>query len=191
MPQDVTELLLEWNAGNKAALDRLIPIVSEELHKLAAIYMRDEGSNKTLQPTALVNEVYLKLIDRQRVDWQNRSHFFGFAATTMRRILVDRARARRADKRGGDLARVTLEDAAKLTTGPDIDLLDLDRALGHLETLDPRLVQVVELRFFAGLSIQEAAEVLDIGVATVNRDWRTAKAFLLSRLEGEAGPVDG
>ena len=191
MPQDVTELLLEWNAGNKAALDRLIPIVSEELHKLAAIYMRDEGSNKTLQPTALVNEVYLKLIDRQRVDWQNRSHFFGFAATTMRRILVDRARARRADKRGGDLARVTLEDAAKLTTGPDIDLLDLDRALAHLETLDPRLVQVVELRFFAGLSIQEAAEVLDIGVATVNRDWRTAKAFLLSRLEGEAGPVDG
>ena len=185
MPHDVTELLLEWNAGNKAALDRLMPIVSEELHKLAAIYMRDEGSSKTLQPTALVNEVYLKLVDRRRVDWQNRSHFFGFAATTMRRILVDRARARRADKRGGDLARVTLEDAAKLTTGPDIDLLDLDRALGHLETLDPRLVQVVELRFFAGLSIQEAAEVLDIGVATVNRDWRTAKAFLLSRLEGD------
>ena len=186
MTQQVTDLLLAWNDGNKEALDRLLPIVTEELHKLASAYLRDERAGRTLQPTALVNELYMRLIDRKRVSWQNRSHFFGFAATTMRRILVDYARARRANKRGGDLARVTLDDLGALTQGPDLDILALDVALDELGKLEPRLARVVELRFFSGLSIEETAEVLEVGVSTINRDWRTAKAFLLHRLDSES-----
>lgn len=189
MQPDVTELLLAWNGNNKEVLDRLVPIVADELHAIAVAYLRSERRAKTLQPTALVNEVYMRLVDRERVDWRNRSHFFGFAATTMRRILVEHARARRAEKRGGEVEPLTLDGAELAGRGPtvrqpDIDILALDIALGELERLDPRLARVVELRFFAGLNLDETAEVLDIGTATVGRDWRTAKAFLLDRLRG-------
>ncbi len=181
MPEDITELLLAWNDGNKDVLDRLVPLVTDELHKLASIYLADESAAKTLQPTALINELYVKLVDRQQVSWTSRSHFFGFAATTMRRILVDYARARRTEKRGGDRVPVTLESAG-LISEQNIDVLDLDRALEALGQLDPRLVRVVELRYFAGLTLDEAAEILGVGSATVTRDWRAARVFLLHQL---------
>ena len=179
---DVTQLLLEWNDGHKQALDQLMPIVTEELRKLARSYLQDERDSHTLQPTALVNELYLRLVDRRRVTWQSRSHFFGFAATTMRRILVDHARAHRTAKRGGGVKTVTLDEALGLPDQPEIDLVALDDALHDLAKLDPRQSRLVELRFFAGLNIEEAAEVLGIGHATVSRDWTTAKAWLRREL---------
>lgn len=182
MAEDITDLLLAWSeSGHKDALDKVMPLVATELRKLAAIYLADESGAKTLQPTALINELYLKLVDRRRVTWTNRSHFFGFAATTMRRILVDHARARKTEKRGGDWVPITLEDVGT-TSSRDVDLLDLECALEELAALEPRLVKVVELRYFAGLTLDEASEVLGIGTATVTRDWRTARAFLLHRL---------
>ena len=193
MSQDVTDLLLQWNDDNKNTLDQLLDLLASELRDLAAAYLRGERSGHTLQPTALVNELYLRLIDRQRVSWRNRAHFFAFAATTMRRILVDHARQRRAQKRGGDTPMITLTEGDGLATFQrSVDLLDLDAALTDLSEEDPRLIQVIELRFFAGLTIAETAEVLDVGTATVNRDLRAAKAFFMHRFKNrpEESPGD-
>ena len=151
MSQDVTELLLEWNQDNKAALDQLMPIVSGELKRLAQSYLSDEKGGHTLQPTALVNEVYLKLVDRKQVSWEKRAHFFGFVATTMRRLLVDHARAKLSGKRGGGAVTVMLDD--NLVEKKDLNLLALDEALKELAQLSPRQSRVIELRFFAGLSV--------------------------------------
>jgi RNA polymerase sigma-70 factor (ECF subfamily) len=179
---DVTGLLREWNRGDKAALDRLMPLVAGELRKVAGAYLRRERAGHTLQPTALINEVYLKMVDRQKVDWRDRAHFFAFAACTMRRILVDHARVHRAGKRGAALT-VSIEAAGDLVSAPrDIDLLALDEALDALTALDTRQARLVELRFFVGLTIEETAEVLDVATATVSRDWLTAKAWLFRRL---------
>lgn len=181
--QDVTNLLLHWNQGHKEALDRLIPLVTEELHRLAQRHLRRESMDHTLQPTALVNECYLRLIDRKRVNWQNRAHFFAFAARTMRRILVDHARARRSAKRGSGVRAVPLDESLSIADVPDVEIIALDDALKILAQLDPRQSQLVELRFFAGLSIRETAEVLGIGEATVSRDWASARAWLRRELQ--------
>jgi len=168
MADEITELLLAWNDGNKDALDRLLPLVAAELHKLASIYLSDESAAKTLQPTALINELYIRLTDRRKVSWTSRNHFFGFAATTMRRILVDHARSRKRVKRGGGAVPVTLENAG-LISETNLDVLDLDLALEALAEVDPRLVRVVELRFFAGLTVTEAADVLSLGPRLASR----------------------
>ncbi len=180
---DVTALLQEWNHGNKEALDQLMPLVINELRRLAQRHLGGERVGHTLQPTALVNELYFKLIDRQRVSWQDRAHFFAFAARTMRRILVDHARSRRADKRGSGVKAISLDEALAVPGGRDLDLIALDDALDALAKLDERQSRLVELRFFGGLSTTEAAEVLGVGVATVGRDWSTAKAWLFHELQ--------
>jgi len=176
---DITQLLLESRDGNKEALDRLMPLVYDELRRLAKSYMRRERPDNTLQPTALVNEAYLKLIDQREVRWQNRAHFFGIAAQLMRRILVDRARSHNASKRGGDGERVPLnENLIQAPDKPDIDLISLDDALAKLGEIDPQQSRIVELKFFGGLTVDEIAEVLKISPATVKRDWSVAKAWL-------------
>lgn len=182
MPSDVTDLLLDWNQGDRQALDQLLPLIADEMRRLASIYLHGERKGHTLEPTALVNELYMRLVDRKRVDWQDRAHFFAFAATTMRRILVDHARSKQAEKRGGDMRRITLVDDLALVDEREIDFIDLDVALDELTTLDERLAKVVELRFFAGLSCDETAEVLDISRRSVQRRWRSSRAFLLRRL---------
>lgn len=182
--KDVTQLLLDWNNGDKAALDKLIPAVYKELRRVAAHYLRGERSGHTLQPTALVHEAYLRLINQTQVTWQNRVHFFGAAAQIMRRILVDHARERNAAKRGGGAYKLTLDEALAPSFGPpDVDLIGLDHALEELAALDTQQGRVVELRFFGGLSIEETAEVLGISAATVKRDWTTAKLWLRRRME--------
>jgi len=188
MEHDVTQLLLDWSQGNQAALEKLMPLVYDELRRLAANYLRRERQGHTLQPTALVNEAYLKLVD-QRAHWQNRAQFFGVAAQLMRRILVDHARQHQAAKRGGsDLRRLSITSAGQLglkqtTAEPPVDLLALHEALNELATLDPQQSRIVELKFFGGLSIEETAEVLGIGHATVERDWKMARAWLRRKLE--------
>ncbi len=184
MAEDVTELLLQWSQGNREALDELMPLVTGQLRELARSHLRGERLGHTLQPTALVNEVYLRLVDRRRVSWQSRAQFFGFAASTMRRILVDYARARRTAKRGAGVEPITLDETVGLTTGKGIDVIALDEALKSLAQLDERQSRLVELRFFAGLTVEETAEVLGIGTATVVRDWSTAKAWLYAQLTG-------
>jgi RNA polymerase sigma-70 factor, ECF subfamily len=176
--QDVTELLMAWGNGDQDALSRLTPLVYDELHRLAEGYMRREHVGHTLQTTALVNEAYIKLVDSSRVRWQNRAHFFAVAAQLMRRILVDFARNRRYQKRGGDWRQVTLGEGLGVATNVDSDLVALDEALQELAKLDPRKARVVELRFFGGLSLEETAEALQISTDTVGRDWRAAKAWL-------------
>ena len=183
MSQEVTKLLHQWNDGDPDAMAQVAAELSSELRKLAASYMRGERENHTLQPTALVNELYLKLAQREKVSWTNRSHFFAFAARTLRRILVDHARKHRAEKRGGTESHLSLEDNIALTAQKDVDILDLNRALEDLTEEDPRLAQVVELRFFAGLTIEETATVLELGTATVKRDLKMARAYLLHRLK--------
>lgn len=183
MDAEVTEFLRKWNRGETKALDEVMSQLVGELRQLAAAYLRRERSDHTLQPTALVNELYLRLSERQEVAWQDRAHFFAFAATQMRRILVDHARHHRANKRGGDQIEVTLDEFAAFSSQPNVDLLDLDRALEALAEQDPRVVKVVELHFFGGLTVEEVAEVLDIGSATVKRDLRAAKAFLLHHMK--------
>jgi RNA polymerase sigma-70 factor, ECF subfamily len=178
-PHDVTQLLLDWSDGDRAALDKLVPIVHDELRALAHSYMRRERAEHTLQTTALVNEAYVRLVDCRRTRWQNRAHFFGVAAQAMRRILVDYARARRNAKRGGGEARVPLEDAAQAAEDRPAEFVALDEALAKLEGLDPRKARVVELRFFGGLSGEETAEVLGLSPATVQREWQIAKLWLL------------
>ena len=180
---DVTQLLLDWNNGNKAALEQLMPAVYKELRKIAARYLRGERSGHTLQPTALVHEAYLRLIDRTQVNWQNRAHFLGTAATLMRHILVDHARARNAAKRGGGEYKISLNEALISFEPPDLDLVVLDEALEELAVLDPQQSRVIELRFFGGLSVEETAVVIGISPTTVRRDWATAKLWLRRRMD--------
>ena len=177
----VTQLLIAWGNGDKAAFDELLPLVYDELHRLARQYMRRERGN-TLQTSALVNEAYLRLIDQKQVHWQNRSHFFGIAAQLMRRILVDHARTRTCKKRGGDAVRVTLDDGLMVSDERMAEVVALDDALNNLAQIDPRKSQLVELRFFAGLSIEETAEVLSVSPGTVMRDWTFAKAWLRNEI---------
>jgi RNA polymerase sigma factor (TIGR02999 family) len=183
MAQRVTQLLLAWGEGDRSALEQLIPLVHAELRRIAARYMARERFGHTLQPTALVNELYLKLVDVERVRWQNRAHFMAVAARLMRRILVDFARSRRYRKRGGDIQHVALEEGTVIDIGRGHDLLALDDALDELARVDERQCQIVVMRFFGGLSIEEAASVLDVSPATVMRDWKLAKSWLLRQLD--------
>jgi RNA polymerase sigma factor (TIGR02999 family) len=180
--REITQLLLAWNGGDEHALDRLIPLVHEELHRLAHRYMAGERAGHPLQTTALVNEAYLRLIDSSRVKWQNRAHFFAVSAQLMRRILVDFARARTKLKRGGDVTHVPLDEALVMSQEPGADLVALDDALQALASFDERKSKVVELRYFGGLSVDETAEVLDVSAITVMRDWNLAKVWLLREL---------
>ena len=180
-----TDLLLAWGNGERAAFDRLLPLVNQELRQLAGNYLAHERRGHTLQPTALVNEAYLRLVDLNRIQWQDRAHFFAMAARTMRRILVDHARARDNNKRGGGAPKVSLELAMEVSREPERHLVELDDALRRLETIHPHKAQVVELRFFTGLSVEETAAALDTSVDTVKRDWRFAKLWLLRDLAGE------
>jgi len=182
---DVTALLHAWTEGDLAARDRLMAVVYRELRRRAAMYLRRERRDHTLQPTALVHEVYLRLVDQRRAAWQNRSQFFGIASQIMRRILVDRARARRMPKRSGLWARVTLDPAVKAAPPIDVDVLDLDTALTRLAEFDARGSQLAELRFFAGLSLEEAADAVGVSRATAERDWLAARAWLFKELSGE------
>jgi RNA polymerase sigma factor (TIGR02999 family) len=176
-PEDVTQLLVAWSNGDQGARDELMPVVYHELHRLAHQYMKRELPGHTLQTSALVNEAFLKLIDQRNVNWKNRAHFFGIAAKTMRRILVDYARSRRTAKRGGGRYELSLDESIVSAERTD-ELVTLDEALQELAKIDPRKSQVVELKFFAGLSIEEAAEVLAVSPGTVMRDWTLAKAWL-------------
>ena len=185
MSGDVTALLLAWRNGDKGAADRLMPAIYDELHRQAERAMRRENPDHTLQPTALVNEAYLKLVGQSRVEWKNRAHFFGVAAQVMRRVLVDHARGRLADKRGGGAAHVTLDDfhaGAGDEGAGAVDLLDLNDALDKLASLDADQARVVELRYFTGLSIEETAEAMGTSPATVKRDWAVARAWLKREL---------
>ncbi len=180
----ITQLLTRWSNGDQAALDKLMPMVYSELRRLASNYLRRERQDHTLQPTALVNEAYLKLIDQKAAKWQNRAQFFGIAAQLMRRILVDHARQHKAAKRGGsDQHRLSITSAEKLTAKPDLDVLALHEAMEELAALDPQQERIVELKFFGGLSIEETAEVLGVGHATVEREWKMARAWLRRKLE--------
>jgi RNA polymerase sigma factor (TIGR02999 family) len=174
----LTDLLIAWNAGDREALESLLPLVYDELHRQAARRLRRERPGHTLQPTALVHEVYLRLVDQRRVSWQNRTQFFGVAAQMMRRILVSHARERRAQKRGGADTRFTLDEGLLATPQRDVQLLALDAALSRLEAIDAEKSRLVELRFFSGLSIEETAEVMGVSPRTVDRQWQTAKAWL-------------
>ncbi len=184
---DVTQLLLAWRRGDDDALDRLLPLVYAELHRLAHARMRREPAGHTLQTTALIHEAYVRLVDGTRVPWNNRAHFFAVCARLMRRILVDRARARESDKRGGEAARVPLRDPLGARAPEDADVLALDEALTRLQAGDPRRGQVVEMRFFGGLTVEETAAVLDVSPETIARDWKVAKLWLAQQLRSDAG----
>jgi len=179
---EVTQLLMAWNDGDQSALERLIPLVHAELHRIARRYMRSERAGHTLQTSALINEAYLRLIDAQQVHWQNRAHFFGIAAQLMRRVLVDFARSRGYKKRGGGALQVSLDETMVITKERGEDLVALDEALSALSELDERKGRVVEMRFFGGLSEKEIAEALTVSQETVRRDWRLAKSWLRRRL---------
>lgn len=187
--KEITRLLVAWGDGDQAALEELAPLVHSELHRLAHHYMGRERPGHTLQTSALVNEAYIRLIDWKNVHWQNRAHFFAVSAQLMRRILVDFARQRKNLKRGGDTLQVSLTEANALAVDRDSDLLTLNEALTALAKLDHRMSQVVEMRFFGGLSIEEVAEVLKVSKETVMRDWRLAKVWLLREL-GRREAVD-
>ena len=190
---EVTQLLKAWGQGDEGALGRLIPLVQQELHRLAHCYMSREAPDHTLQTTALVNEVYLRLVDSAQVSWQDRAHFFAIAARMMRRILTDFARSRNYQKRGGAVLHVSFDEALAVSKERDAEIMALDEALVALAAVDARKSQVVELRFFGGLSVEETAEVLKVSPETVKRDWRFAKSWLhrvLSRDKGdEAGTI--
>jgi RNA polymerase sigma factor (TIGR02999 family) len=181
--KDVTRLLLQWREGDPAALDELIPIVYSEMRRLAASLLRQERPDHTLQPTALIHEAYLRLIDQQKVPWQNRSHFFGVAAKIMRQILVNHALAHRAAKRGGGLLKVTLNETIHSPQKQNYDVVELDEALKKLAQRDPRKSKIVELRFFGGLKNEEIVEVMGISPSTVQREWRMIKAWLYCELK--------
>jgi RNA polymerase sigma factor (TIGR02999 family) len=178
IPDNFTQLLLDWSDGDQAALDTLLPFIECELRRLAHNYMRRERRDHTLQTTAVVNEAYIRLVNQKKVRWQNRAHFFAIAASFMRRILVDYARAHQRAKRGGDVIQVSLSDANVLSTNESLALLELDLALHKLAKLDERKARVVEYRYFGGLGAEEVAEVLKISLSTVERDWVLAKAWL-------------
>jgi RNA polymerase sigma factor (TIGR02999 family) len=179
----MSQLLAAWSDGDREALDRLLPLVERELHRLAHQYMGRERPDHTLQTTALVNEAYMRLVDQTRVRWQNRAHFFAIAAQTMRRILIDHARRRRYDKRGGGARPLPLDEAAHITDERATELVALDDALGLLLEIDERKARVVELRYFGGLTVEETAEVLKLSPDTIGREWRRARAFLLREME--------
>lgn len=180
--ENITQLLARWNDGDEEALEQLTPLVYDELHRLAANYLRKERRQLTLQPTALVNELYLKIFDQQRTNWRNRAQFYGVAACLMRRILVDHARAHYTSKRGSGRFCISLRNIAAFGAQPDVDLMAIHEALKRLEEVDPNQTRIVELRFFAGLTIEETAQVMQISHATVEREWKTAKAFLKREL---------
>ena len=182
-PKDLTRLLVDWSKGDPQALGQLMPIVYDELRSLAGRYLRRERSDHTLQPTALVNEAYMRLIDQHSVRWQNRAHFFGVAAQMMRRILVDHAKGHRREKRGGGARKVSLDEAIELTDERADGLVALDEALTALAQFDERKSRVVELRYFGGLSVEETAEVLQVSVNTILRDWKLAKAWLFNQIK--------
>jgi RNA polymerase sigma factor (TIGR02999 family) len=177
-PQDVTGLLVRWRTGDREALDALTPLVYDELRRLAKSYLRRERPDHTLDGTALVHEAYMRLVDQRNVEWRNRNHFFALAAELIRRILVDHARARIAAKRGGSNVKLSLDEALAPADEKDLNILALDDALIALGKADPQQSRIVELRYFAGLTIEETADVMEISPATVKRDWTTAKAFL-------------
>jgi RNA polymerase sigma factor (TIGR02999 family) len=187
--QEVTGLLLSWRQGDAGALDRLVPLVYDELRRVARAHLRREPPGHSLQATALVHEVYLRLVDVNRMKLESRSHFFAVAARLMRQILVDHARRKRAGKRGGGVTMMSLDGVSPAAPTSSVDVLALDQALDALSSLDVQQCRVVELRFFAGLSIDEAAEALDVSTATVERDWAMAKAWLYQRLFG-SGPAE-
>ena len=181
--QNITRMLKDWSDGSSEALDELLPFVYDELHRQAARYLRRERSDHTLQTTALIHEAYMKLIDQREVRWQNRAHFFAVAAQAMRRILVDYARTRKREKRGGDDVKLQLDEAIEIPAKEkNIDLVALDEALNRLATYDERQARVVELRYFSGMTEEETAEVLGTSPATVRRDWNMAKAWLHHQL---------
>ena len=182
---EVTELLRAWSAGDGKALEKLAPLVYEELHRTAHRYMRREQTGHTLQTTALVNEVYMRLVKVRDVNWQDRAHFFAVCARMMRRILTDFARSRRYLKRGGEAAHIPFEEELSPRIEPNVDIAALDDALNALSRSDPRKGQVVELRFFGGLSVEETAQVLGVSIDTVQRDWRLAKVWLMREISGE------
>jgi RNA polymerase sigma factor (TIGR02999 family) len=182
---EITQLLNAWSDGNREALDKLTPLVHQELHRLAHRYMLRERRGHTLQTTALIHEVYIRLVDARNVSWQNRAHFFGVCAGLMRRILTDYARSRRSLKHGGGAGHLALDEGLSVSPKPSPDLVALDDALNSLAAVDPRKSQIAELRFFGGLSVEETAEVLKVSTETVTRDWRLAKVWLLREMGGE------
>jgi RNA polymerase sigma factor (TIGR02999 family) len=185
-PNEITERLIAWGAGDKAALDQLLPIVYQELRRIAGNYLRQENPGHTLQPTALVHEAWLRLIDQTRVTWQNRAQFFGVAAQLMRRILVDHAKTKHREKRGGEAVKLSLDDVINLSRERAADLLALDDALDELARIDGRKSRVVELRYFGGFSVEETAQILEVSPETVMRDWKMAKAWLYQQIRQEA-----
>jgi len=187
---DITQLLVDSSAGDRAAMDQLMPLVYEELRHLAKSHLQRERPGHTLQSTALVHEAYLRLIDQKQVHWKNRAHFFALASQMIRRILVDHARAHKAGKRGAGVQNLSLDEALGVPGTPDVDVLALDDALTGLAKLDPQQSRIVELRFFAGLSIDETAEIIGLSPATVNREWSAARAWLFREItRGAAGPA--
>jgi RNA polymerase sigma factor (TIGR02999 family) len=183
----VTQLLVNWSKGDQAALERLMPLVYGELHRLAAAYLRRERPNHTLQSTALVHEAFMRLVNQQDVEWRNRAHFYAIAAQMIRRILVDYARSQRAEKRGAGAVKLELDEALAVPQKSDVDLLGLNDALERLAEMDPRQGRIVELRFFAGLSIEETAEVMQLSPASIKREWNSARAWLFRDLTRNPG----
>lgn len=186
MPKDVTVLLTQINNGDSNAPEELLPLVYGELRKLAGGYLKNERPDHTLQPTALVHEAYIRLVDWQNIDWKNRAHFFAVAAQVMRNILVDHARKKKAEIHGGNLQKLALDEAISFSNTKEVDLVDLDDALQDLAKLDERQSKIVELRFFAGLTIEETAHALGISTMTVSREWNFAKAWLYRRLSNNS-----
>jgi RNA polymerase sigma factor (TIGR02999 family) len=189
-PNEITERLIAWGAGDRAALDQLLPVVYQELRRIAGNYLRQENPGHTLQPTALVHEAWLRLIDQARVNWLNRAQFFGVAAQMMRRILVDHAKAKHREKRGGEAVKLSLDEVINLSQERAADLLALDDALGELARVDERKSRVVELRYFGGFSVEEAAQILGVSPETVMRDWKMAKAWLYQQIRRETSDDD-
>ena len=183
--EGLTQLLIEWRNGDKAALDQLMPLVHEELRRLARHYMGRERRDHTLQTSALINEAYLRLVDQRDTPWQNRAHFFAVAAQVMRHILIDHARSHQYEKRGGGAQRVSFDEGVAFTDQRASEIVALDDALTSLATVDPRKSRIVELRFFGGLNIEETSEVMNLSPTTIQREWRAAKAWLRRFIEGQ------
>jgi RNA polymerase sigma factor (TIGR02999 family) len=179
---NVTQVLIDFSKGNRDSLDQLLPAVYDELRRLAEAFMRNERASHTLQPTALVHEAYLRLIDQREVDWNNRAHFFSIAAETMRRILVNYAHSHKAAKRGGEATRLSIDQIASIPGASEVDVILLDEALERLAAMDPEQARIVELRFFGGLTVKEVAAVLNLSTTTIEREWRTAKAWLQDQI---------